>query len=244
MPLFLSEIAPVKIRGAINIIFQLDITIGILVANLVNYKASNIHPWGWRLALGLAGVPASILCIGSFIITETPTSLIEREKHDRGLAMLKKIRGTENVKAEYDKIVEACEMAKEVKHPFKKLMQRHSRPQLVIAILMQIFQQFTGINAIMFYAPVLFQTIGFKNDASLLSAVITGTVNVLCTVVSIVYVDKAGRRILLLSACILMLIAQVSLFLLYFFTSLKYYQYIELFSSCCRRRLVVCCTYI
>ena len=100
-------------------------------------------------------------------------------------------------------------MAKEVKQPFRNLMQKSSRPQLVIAILMQVFQQFTGINAIMFYAPVLFQTIGFKSDASLLSAVITGTVNVLCTVVSIIFVDRAGRRILLLSACALMLIAQV-----------------------------------
>ena len=80
--MFLSEIAPVKVRGALNILFQLDVTIGILVANLVNYKASNIHPWGWRLALGLAGVPATILCIGSLIIAETPTSLIEREKFD------------------------------------------------------------------------------------------------------------------------------------------------------------------
>lgn len=90
-----------------------------------------------------------------------------------------------------------------------------SRPQLVIATLMQIFQQFAGINAIMFYAPVLFQTVGFKNNASLLSAVITATVNVLCTVV---FVDRAGRRILLLSACILMLIARVNLSLFLFFS--------------------------
>jgi len=199
--LFLSEIAPVKVRGAL--------TIGILVANLVNYKASNMHPWGWRLALGLAGAPATILCIGSLIIAETPTSLIEREKFDPGLATLKKIRGTEKVHLEFEEIVHASEMAKEVKHPFRNLMQKSSRPQLVIAILMQVFQQFTGINAIMFYAPVLFQTIGFKSDASLLSAVITGTVNVLCTIVSIIFVDRAGRRILLLSACVLMLIAQV-----------------------------------
>ncbi|XP_020272763.1 sugar transport protein 8-like [Asparagus officinalis] len=211
VPLFLSEIAPVKLRGALNILFQLMVTIGILVANLVNYKASTIHPSGWRLALGLAGVPAAILCIGSFIIPETPTSLIERQELDQGLSVLKKIRGTDNVSLEYKEILQASELAKEVKHPFKNLRQPSSRPPLVIAVLMQIFQQFTGINAIMFYAPVLFQTIGFKNDASLLSAVITGTVNVLCTIVSIVFVDKAGRKILLLSACILMLIAQTTI---------------------------------
>ncbi|URD82837.1 Sugar transport protein [Musa troglodytarum] len=200
VPLFLSEIAPVHIRGALNILFQLDVTIGIFVANIVNYFVSNIHPWGWRLALGLAGVPATMLCLGSMVIAETPTSLIEREQ---------KIRGTDNVNAEYEEILHACEMARQVKRPFRNLMKRSSRPQLVIAIAMQVFQQFTGINAIMFYAPVLFQTIGFKNDASLLSAVITGIVNVLSTVVSVVLVDKLGRRFLLLEACGQMLITQV-----------------------------------
>ncbi|THU55816.1 hypothetical protein C4D60_Mb11t10590 [Musa balbisiana] len=211
VPLFLSEIAPVHIRGALNILFQLDVTIGIFVANIVNYLVSNIHPWGWRLALGLAGVPATMLCLGSMVIAETPTSLIEREMLMEGLAMLKKIRGTDNVDAEYEEILHACEMARQVKQPFKNLMKRSSRPQLVIAIVMQVFQQFTGINAIMFYAPVLFQTIGFKNDASLLSAVITGIVNVLSTVVSVVLVDKVGRRFLLLEACGQMLITQVAI---------------------------------
>ncbi|CAD5196062.1 unnamed protein product [Musa acuminata subsp. malaccensis] len=211
VPLFLSEIAPVHVRGALNILFQLDVTIGIFVANIVNYLVSNIHPWGWRLALGLAGVPAMMLCLGSMVIAETPTSLIEREMLMEGLAMLKKIRGTDNVDAEYEEILHACEMARQVKQPFKNLMKRSSRPQLVIAIVMQVFQQFTGINAIMFYAPVLFQTIGFKNDASLLSAVITGIVNVLSTVVSVVLVDKVGRRFLLLEACGQMLITQVAI---------------------------------
>lgn len=209
VPLFLSEIAPVRIRGALNILFQLDVTIGILIANVVNYFTSSIPQWGWRLSLGLAGVPGLILCLGSLLITETPTSLIEHQKLDEGLAMLKKIRGTEEVELEYNELMQASKIAQEVKHPFRKVMMRSSRPQLVIAILMQIFQQFTGINAIMFYAPVLFQTIGFKNDGSLLSAVIMGSVNVLCTVVSILLVDRLGRRILLLEACLQMLISQV-----------------------------------
>ncbi|XP_074568859.1 sugar transport protein 8-like isoform X1 [Curcuma longa] len=211
VPLFLSEIAPVHLRGALNILFQLDVTIGIFVANIVNYFVANIHPWGWRLALGLAGVPAVMLCLGSLIIAETPTSLIEREKLTEGLDMLKKIRGVDNVEAEYQELVHASEMARQVKNPFKNLMKRSSRPQLVIAIAMQVFQQFTGINAIMFYAPVLFQTMGFKNDASLLSAVITGIVNVLSTIVSVVLVDKAGRRFLLLEACAQMLITQLAI---------------------------------
>lgn len=90
-------------------------------------------------------------------------------------------------------------------------MKRSSMPPLIIGIILQVFQQLTGINAIMFYAPVLFQIVGLKNDSSLLSAVITGIVNMLSTLVSIFYVDKVGRRILLLQACMQMSISQINI---------------------------------
>ncbi|KAM7259679.1 hypothetical protein ACFE04_015420 [Oxalis oulophora] len=208
VPLFLSELAPANIRGALNICFQLFVTIGIFIANMVNYYTSTIHPNGWRISLAGAGVPALILCLGSLAICETPTSLIERNKLEKAKEILRKIRGIDNIDPEYDSIVHACEQAKSVKNPFRTLMKRSSRPPLVIAIWLQIFQQFTGINAIMFYAPVLFQTVGFGNDASLLSSVITGLVNVFSTLVSIYVVDRAGRRVLLLEACVQMFITQ------------------------------------
>ncbi|KAF9607608.1 hypothetical protein IFM89_037536 [Coptis chinensis] len=208
VPLFLSEIAHSKIRGSLNIMFQLFVTIGILAASLVNYFCSKIHPYGWRVALGIAGIPAVILFFGSLFIVETPASLIEREKLELGKQTLKKIRGTDNVDAEFDSIVHASKIAQQVKHPFRKLMKPVSRPPLVIGVLLQVFQQFTGINAIIFYSPVLFQTAGFKNDSSLLSAVIVGLVNVLSTLVSVYVVDRAGRRVLLLEACFQMFITQ------------------------------------
>lgn len=211
VPLFLTEIAPVHLRGAVNILFQLFVTIGIFIANLVNYGTSTMHPNGWRVSLGLAAAPAVVLFIGSLIITETPPSLVEREKPEDGKRALQKIRGVDDVDAEFEEILHACEIARQVKQPFKKLMKKSSMPPLIIAICLQVFQQFTGINAIMFYAPVLFQTLGFKSDASLLSSVITGLVNVSSTFVSIVLVDKAGRRKLLLQACVQMFISQVHL---------------------------------
>lgn len=207
VPLFLSEIAPVRMRGALNISFQLFVTIGILIANLVNYATGKVHN-GYKISLGVAGIPALMLGLGSLLIVETPTSLVERGKIEEGRQVLKKIRGVDNVDLEFDSIVHACEIARQVTQPYRKLMKRSSRPPLVIAILLQIFQQFTGINAIMFYAPVLFQTVGFGSNASLLSAVVTGSVNVLSTIVSIVVVDRAGRRILLLESCVQMLITQ------------------------------------
>ncbi|THU71641.1 hypothetical protein C4D60_Mb04t03590 [Musa balbisiana] len=139
------------------------------------------------------------------LVVDTPNSLIERGRLEEGKAVLKKIRGTENVEPEYNEILEASRIAHQVKHPFRNLLQRRNRPQLIIAI----FLQFTGINAIMFYAPVLFNTLGFKSDAALYSAVITGAVNVLSTVVSIYSVDRVGRRVLLLEAGVQMFLSQV-----------------------------------
>ncbi|CAN6445718.1 unnamed protein product [Victoria cruziana] len=208
VPLFLTEIAPARIRGGLNILFQLLITMGILIANLVNYKTSTIHPWGWRISLGGAAIPTILLCVGSLFIAETPTSLIQRGHLEEGKAMLKKIRGTDVVENEYNEIHQACQAANLVKYPFRKLANRSDRLPLIIAIVLQVFQQFTGINAIMFYAPVLFQTIGFKNDTSLLSSIITRLVNVICTMVSVLYVDKVGRRVLLLEYVVQMLISQ------------------------------------
>ncbi|KAL6191169.1 hypothetical protein ACLB2K_037560 [Fragaria x ananassa] len=210
VPLFLSEIAPTRIRGALNILFQLNTTVGILFANLVNYGTAKISGgWGWRLSLGFAGVPAVMLTLGSLIVVDTPNSLIARGKLVEGKAALRKIRGVSNVEPEYLEIVEASRVASEVKHPMKNLLKRRNRPQLVIAVCMQIFQQVTGINAIMFYAPVLFSTVGFKSDASLYSSVITGAVNVFSTLVSIYSVDRLGRRMLLLQAGVQMFISQV-----------------------------------
>ncbi|GJX19556.1 sugar transport protein 13 [Tanacetum coccineum] len=209
VPVFLSEIAPTRIRGGLNILFQLNVTIGILFANLVNYGTAKIKGgWGWRISLGLAGVPALLLTVGALLVVDTPNSLIERGKLEEGKTVLRKIRGTDNIELEYLELVEASRIAKEIKHPFRNLLQRKNRPQLVIVVALQIFQQVTGINAIMFYAPVLFKTLGFKNDASLYSAVITGAVNILSTIVSIYFVDKLGRRFLLLQAGVQMLFAQ------------------------------------
>ncbi|KAM7466792.1 hypothetical protein LguiB_014354 [Lonicera macranthoides] len=165
--------------------------------------------WGWRLSLGLAGIPAGLLTIGALLVEDTPNSLIKRGRLEEGKAVLKKIRGTDNVEPEYLELIDASNKAKEVKHPFRNLLMRRNRPQLIIAVALQIFQQCTGINAIMFYAPVLFSTLGFGKSATLYSAVITGAINVLSTIVSIYSVDILGRRFLLLEAGVQMFLAQL-----------------------------------
>ncbi|XP_047068392.1 sugar transport protein MST4-like [Lolium rigidum] len=211
VPLFLSEIAPPRIRGGLNALFQLNITVGILFANIVNFGTSKIHPWGWRLSLSLAGLPALLLTASALFMVDTPNSLIERGMPELGKAVLKKIRGTDNVDPEFNEIVEASRVARNVKHPFRSLLQRRNRPLLAITVLLQMFQQMTGINAIMFYAPVLFTTLGFKADAALYSAVITGAVNALSTLVSVYTVDRVGRRMLLLDAGVQMFLSLVAM---------------------------------
>ena len=88
--------------------------------------------------MGLAGIPASLLTIGALLVVETPNSLIERGRLDEGRAVLKKIRGTDNVEPEFLELVEASRLAKQVKHPFRNLLKRRNRPQLVIAVALQV----------------------------------------------------------------------------------------------------------
>ncbi|KAF5939145.1 hypothetical protein HYC85_023404 [Camellia sinensis] len=139
VPLFLSEIAPTRIRGGLNILFQLNVTIGILFANLVNYGTAKIKGgWGWRVSLGLAGIPAILLSVGALLVVDTPNSLIERGHLDEGKAVLKRIRGIDNVEPEYLELVEASRVAKQVKHPFRNLLKRRNRSQLIIAVALQV----------------------------------------------------------------------------------------------------------
>lgn len=210
VPLYLSEMAPAKLRGMLNIGFQLMITIGILAANFINYGTNQISGgWGWRVSLALAAVPAAIITFGSLVLPDTPNSLVERGHSDQAKVMLRRIRGTDEIQCEYEDIVAASEEAKAVQHPWSNIIKRKYRPQLTMAILIPFFQQLTGINVIMFYAPVLFKTIGFGDDASLMSAVISGLVNVVATFVSIATVDKFGRRILFLEGGTQMFISQI-----------------------------------
>lgn len=189
--------------------FQLATTLGIFTANMVNYGTSKLEPWGWRLSLGLAAVPALLMTVGGIFVPETPNSLIERGSYEEGKRILEKIRGTNDVSAEFQDMVDASEFAKAIKHPFSNIFKRRNRPQLIMAIFMPTFQILTGINSILFYAPVLFQSLGFKGNAALYSSALTGAVLAGSTLISIATVDRLGRRFLLISGGIQMITCQV-----------------------------------
>ncbi|GAB4861211.1 Sugar transport protein 5 [Ancistrocladus abbreviatus] len=210
-PVYLSEVAPPKWRGAFNTGFQFFIGIGVVSANCINYGTAKLH-WGWRLSLGLAIAPALIMTLGALMISDTPSSLIERGKLEQAKRSLTKVRGRDaEVEAELTELIKASEVAKAAAaEPFVTIFQRQYRPQLTMAILIPFFQQLTGINIIAFYAPVLFQSVGFGSDSALIAAIILGLVNLSSILVSTFVVDRFGRRFLFLQGGIQMFVCQVA----------------------------------
>ncbi|GFY84391.1 major facilitator superfamily protein [Actinidia rufa] len=122
VPLYLSEMAPARYRGAINNGFQFSIGIGSLIANLINYGTEKIKGgWGWRISLGMAALPASILTLGAIFLPETPNSLIERSNHHhKAKSMLQKVRGTEDVQEELEDLIKASDISKTTTNQFRK----------------------------------------------------------------------------------------------------------------------------
>ncbi|WJX38699.1 Sugar transport protein 5 [Trifolium repens] len=168
-PLYLSEIAPPKWRGAFSSGFQLFIGIGVAAAVCINYATAK-HAWGWRLSLGLAVVPAAAMTIGAFLITDTPNSLVEHGNIDQARKALHKIRGSAiDIEPELEELIKWTEIAKSVQQePFMTIFERQYRPHLIMAFAIPFFQQLTGINIVAFYSPNLFQSVGMGNNGPLL----------------------------------------------------------------------------
>ncbi|KAJ7959015.1 Sugar transport protein [Quillaja saponaria] len=209
-PVYLSEVAPARWRGAFNTGFQFFIGIGVVAANCINFGTAKLS-WGWRLSLGLAVVPAAIMTMGALFIHDSPSSLVERGKTSQAKQSLHKIRGSgADVEAELAELVKWSEVAKTAKQePFVTIFKRQYRPHLVLSILIPFFQQLTGINIIAFYAPVLFQSVGFGSDSALIAAIILGIVNLASILASAAIVDRFGRRFLFIQGGIQMFLSLV-----------------------------------
>ncbi|KAK7351182.1 hypothetical protein VNO77_10439 [Canavalia gladiata] len=210
-PLYLSEIAPPKWRGALNAGFSFFLGVGVVVAGCINYGTAK-HTWGWRLSLGLAVVPAILMTLGAFLISDTPSSLVERGKIDQARIALRKVRGSSiDVEPELEELIRWSQIAKSIdQEPFMTICQRQYRPHLVMAFAIPFFQQLTGINIVAFYSPNLFQSVGLGNDAALLSAIILGVVNLASILISTSFVDRFGRRFLFITGGIIMLACQIA----------------------------------
>uniref|UniRef100_A0A0E0P9Y8 Major facilitator superfamily (MFS) profile domain-containing protein n=1 Tax=Oryza rufipogon TaxID=4529 RepID=A0A0E0P9Y8_ORYRU len=211
-PVYLAETAPAKWRGAFTTGFQLFLGIGNLTANLTNYGAARIPRWGWRLSLGLAAAPASVILVGALLISDTPSSLLVRGRVEQARAALRRVRGAKaDVDAELEGVARAVEAARANEEgAYRRILWRQHRPHLVMAVAVPLLQQLTGVIVIAFFSPVLFQTAGFGSNASLMGAVILGAVNLGSTLVSIATVDRYGRRVLFLTGGLVMIACQVA----------------------------------
>jgi MFS transporter, SP family, sugar:H+ symporter len=211
-PVYLAETAPAKWRGAFTTGFQLFLSIGNLAANLVNYGTSRIPAWGWRLSLGLAAAPAAVILAGALLIPDTPSSLLVRGRAEEARAALRRVRGAKaDVDAELEDVARAVEAARAHEQgAFRRILRREHRHHLAVAVAVPLFQQLTGVIVIAFFSPVLFQTAGFGSNAALMGAVILGAVNLASTLLSIVTVDRYGRRPLFLTGGFVMIICQVA----------------------------------
>ena len=193
-PLYISEISPPEARGALVSLNQLMITCGIVVSYLVDY-ALTLGKNEWRWMFGFGALPALILIIGMLALSESPRWLISRNRLKEASDVLGHMMPPEGVKAE----VSAIQNSLTIKTgSWKEVMSPWVRPALLVGIALAFFQQATGINTIIYYAPTIFEFAGFgSHKVAILATVGVGMVNVLMTLVAIWFIDRLGRKPLL-----------------------------------------------
>lgn len=209
-PLYLSEIAPKAIRGSMISMYQLLITIGIVLAfSSDTYFATYAHVLGhvgghWRMMLGVLVVPSIVMFIAIYFLPESPRWLLLKDRKSEANEVLSKIRNTEEeIQSEMNEIEETLK----VKHDGFKLFagSRNYRKVIFLGIGLQIIQQLTGINVVMYYAPKIFEIAGFASTPEQMwGTVLVGCVNVFATFIAIAFVDKLGRKPIMYAGFIVM----------------------------------------
>jgi len=198
VPLYIAEMAPADVRGALVNFNQLMITVGILVSYLVGYALASAQ--GWRWMLGLAVVPAAMLGLGMLFLPETPRYLVSRHLPERARAVLRRIRSETSVEGELNEIIAVEEQERRESRGWDELLQPWVRPMLLVGVGLAVFSQITGINTIIYFAPSTFQATGFGASASILATAGVGVVLVVGTILAIMFIDRLGRRSMLLIA--------------------------------------------
>ncbi|MDP4274283.1 MAG: D-xylose transporter XylE [Bacteroidota bacterium] len=209
-PMYIAEIAPANIRGKLVSWNQFAIIFGMLVVYFVNYFIAkqgdtswNITTgWRWMFASGM--IPSLIFLILLFFVPETPRYLVMKDKPTKALDLLKKLSGAEAAQSELDDIKESLKTKSAPWLSYGFLV-------ILIGILLSVFQQFVGINVVLYYAPEIFKNMGSATDTALLQTIIVGIVNLSFTVLAIVSVDRFGRKPLMIIGSLGM---AVSMFLL------------------------------
>jgi SP family galactose:H+ symporter-like MFS transporter len=220
-PLYLSEISPQRVRGSMISMYQLMITIGILLAFLSNTWLGKYATFGgmtgghWRLMLGIISVPAAIMFLGVLFLPESPRWLFLKGHRDLAVGVFQRMRlPSEEITRE---VVEIEESLRVKQSGFRMLLENpHFRRAIGLGIGLQVIQQLTGINVVMYYAPRIFKIAGFAStEQQLWGTVIVGITNVLATFIAIAFVDRLGRKPIMYAGFAVMGTAMVAVGLLF-----------------------------
>ncbi len=206
-PMYIAEIAPARLRGRLVSLNQLAIIVGILLAFFANYTIQSYgservvgeQAWnvisGWRWMFGLETLPAALFFLMLFFVPDSPRFLMARGKEDAARTVLGKIGTPDGVDAQ---IREIADVLSEERGTLKDFLRPGMKTALLIGIALAVFQQWTGINAIMYYSTDVFKQAGFAGNAAFVNSVGVGLTNLVFTFVGIALVDRLGRRPLLI----------------------------------------------
>lgn len=199
-PLYISESAPAHIRGRLVSIYQLAIVLGINIIYVVNYyiSVSGTSAWnvdyGWRWMLGSEVIPAAVFFGLLFLVPESPRWLLANRQEAKAREILVKINGSKA--GEIENEIKAT--LNEERGSLRELFGKKYRMALIVGVVLALFSQVTGINAIIYYAPEIFKSIGIGVESAFFQTILIGVINTIFTFVAIWLIDKAGRRKLLL----------------------------------------------
>ena len=214
-PTYIGEIAPAEIRGRLVSFNQFAIIFGMLVVYFVNWGIANgqtiewINDTGWRYMFMSEAIPAGLFFVLLFFVPESPRYLALTHNEQKALSVLEKI----NTSKEQAKQILA-DITSTLDETTKSKLFSYGKKVIIIGILLSVFQQFVGINVVLYYAPRIFESMGVARDASMFQTIVMGLVNVIFTVVAIVTVDKWGRKPLLITGSIGMAIGMIAIAIL------------------------------
>jgi SP family arabinose:H+ symporter-like MFS transporter len=213
-PMYIAELSPAKHRGTLVSLNQLAIVIGILVAFFTNYLLVDTGEDNWRWMLLVMTVPSVLLFFSLFFVPESPRWLVARKQNDTALKVLLKTSGQEFAYTELKEIEQTLKIQQE--STYRDLLAPKIKPLVFIGIILTIFQQITGINTIMYYAPKIFANVGQSNDSALLQTIAIGGTNLFFTLVAMALIDRYGRKFLILIGSAGMSLTLAGLSILYF----------------------------
>jgi sugar porter (SP) family MFS transporter len=192
-PAYVSEIAPAKDRGKLVGLYQFNIVLGILIAFLSNYLLRNVGENAWRWMIGVEAIPAFIYTLFVFTVPKSPRWLISKSRTDEAREVLGIINPGENV----EKLMLEITADQSAAENDETIFVRKYRFPLLLAFLIAFFNQFSGINAFLYYAPRIFEEAGLGKSTALLSSIGIGVVNMLFTLLGVYLIDRLGRKVLM-----------------------------------------------